>query len=74
MATEFRLDPELATVVAAARRRAEGRGDLRRGPFGPFTSSIPPEAAKVIRKWLWDGGYDAAIAHIAAEDPDLANE
>jgi len=45
-----------------------------RGPFPPFESRIPPEAAELILEWLRDGGYDEAIAQIAAEDPDLANQ
>jgi hypothetical protein len=74
MVTELRLDPELAAVVERARRRAEETGEFPRGPFPPFESSIPPEAAELIREWLRDGGYDEAIAQIAAEDPDLANQ
>jgi hypothetical protein len=74
MATELRLDPHLAAIVESARQRAHEMGELPRGPFPPFKSQIPPEAAEVIREWLRDGGYDAAIAQIAAEDPDLANE
>ena len=74
MATELRLDPELAAVVERARRRAREMGELPRGPFAPSESSIPPEVAEVILAWLRDGGYDEAVARIAAEDPDLANE
>jgi len=74
MATELRLDPQLAAVVVSARRRAHEMGELPRGPFPPFESQIAPAAAEVIREWLRDGGYDSAIAQIAAEDPDLANQ
>lgn len=74
MATELRLDAELAALVERARRRAEAMGELPRGPFGEFESNIPPEAAEAILGWLRDGGYDEAVARIAAEDPDLANE
>ncbi|MGH9293501.1 MAG: hypothetical protein ACRD0B_04040 [Acidimicrobiales bacterium] len=48
MATELRLDPELAAVVELARRRALRMGELRRGPFPPFKSTIPPEARRVV--------------------------
>ncbi|MGH9055509.1 MAG: hypothetical protein ACRDYY_06535 [Acidimicrobiales bacterium] len=73
MATELHLDPELAAVVEHARRRARETGELPRGPVSPFQSSIPPEARTVIAAWLRDGGYEKAVARIAAEDPDLAN-
>ncbi len=72
MATELHLEPELAAVVQQARQRAE-EGELARGPFPPFESTIPTEAGKVIAQWLRDGGYDDAVALIGAEDPDLAN-
>jgi len=36
--------------------------------------TIPPALAKVVAVWLRDGGYDQAIARIAVEDPDLANQ
>jgi hypothetical protein len=74
MATELHLDPELAAVVDRARRRAEAMGELPRGPFPPFESKIPHEAANVLLEWLRDGSYDAAVARVIAEDPDLANE
>ena len=41
---------------------------------GRFEPTIPPEARAIISEWLRGGGYDAAIAQIAAEDPDLANQ
>ena len=74
MATEFHMDPELAAVVDRARRLAEEMGDLPRGPFPIFESTIPPEAADTLVQWLRDGSYDRAVARIVAEDPDLANE
>ncbi|MGH9128117.1 MAG: hypothetical protein ACRDY2_03920 [Acidimicrobiales bacterium] len=73
MATELHLEPELAAVVQQARQRAEEAGELARGPFPPFESTIPTEAGQVIAHWLSDGGYNDAIALIGAEDPDLAN-
>jgi hypothetical protein len=72
--TELRLEPDLAAVVKAARERAEESGELPRGTFPPLEATIPPEAAPAIAAWLRDGGYDAAIERIAAEDPDLANQ
>lgn len=75
MPTELRLDPELAAAVARARLRAAEHGEwppkVARHPFQP---SIPPEAVEVISDWLRDGGYRDAIAQIAADDPDLADE
>ncbi len=73
MATELHLDPELAEVLKLARRQAEEMGELPRGPFSPFESTLPPEASELVTAWLRDGGYDEAIARIGAEDPDLAN-
>lgn len=73
MATKLHLDPELAAVVERARRRAEEMGELPRGPFAPFESKIPPEAADVLHEWLSDGGYEQAVTRIGDEDPDLAN-
>jgi len=74
VATELHLEPDLATVVEAARERARESGELPRGTFPPLKPTIPPEAAGVLASWLRDGGYDAAISRIAAEDPDLANQ
>ncbi|HEY3140293.1 MAG TPA: hypothetical protein VGJ86_04150 [Acidimicrobiales bacterium] len=73
MATEFPLDPEFATVVERARLLAVEMGEIpaRAGKFEP---TIPPEAREVIAEWLRGGGYEAAIALIAAEDPDLADQ
>ena len=60
-------------MVEQARRRAVEMGEIpaRAGRFEP---PIPPEAREIIAEWLRDGGYEAAIAQIAAEDPDLANQ
>ncbi len=74
MTTKLHLDPELAAVVERARQRAEEMGELPRGPFPALESQIPPEAADLLVEWLRDGRYDEAIARIANEDPDLANE
>ena len=74
MATELHLEPDLAAVVQAARERAQESGELPRATFPPLEPTIPSEAATVIAGWLRDGGYDAAIGRIAAEDPDLANQ
>jgi len=74
VATELHLDPELEEVVRVARRRAEEMGELPRGPFPPFESTLTPEARKLIAEWLRDGGYDEAIARIAIEDLGLANQ
>ncbi len=74
VATGLHLEPGLAAVVQAARERAEDSGELPRGTFLPLESTIPTEAATVIGEWLRDGGYDAAIGRIAAEEPDLANQ
>jgi len=74
MATNLHLDPELAAVVGNARQRAMDMGELPRGPFPPFESKIPLEAADALAGWLRGGGYDEAVARVGAEDPDLATE
>ena len=74
MATNLRLDPELAEVVARARLRAAAAGELSPPGVGAFTSPLSPEAQQILRAWLDDGGYEAAVAAIAAEDPDLATQ
>ena len=74
MATTLRLDPELAAVVERARRRAEEMGELPRGPFPPFESTIPPDVAEIILELLRDGTYADAVARVAAEDPELADQ
>lgn len=75
MSTELRLDPELATVVERSRRRARELGELpHQGATVPVAAAISAEAREVIAGWLRDGGYDAAVAAIGAQDPDLANE
>ncbi|HEV8626347.1 MAG TPA: hypothetical protein VG034_17995 [Acidimicrobiia bacterium] len=73
MATELPLDPEFAAVVERARRLAVEMGEIP-ARAGRFVPTIPPEARQVIAEWLRGGGYEAAIAQVAAEDPDLANQ
>ena len=72
--SKLRLDPSLNAVVARARARAAEAGELRAPRPGPLSSPLSPEEQQVVREWLDDGGYDAAVAAIAAEDPDLANQ
>jgi hypothetical protein len=74
MTTELKLDPDLAAVVAAARQLAEETGELPRVPCPVPKSVFPADVADAIHTWLWDGGYDEAVARIAAEDPDLADQ
>jgi hypothetical protein len=68
------LDSELADVVERARRLAAKTGEWPREAIQPFGSTIPTEAADVMSAWLRDGGYDEAVARVAAEDPDLATQ
>ena len=75
MGTELRLDPELAAVVERSRRRARELGELpRQRAAAPDAAVISTEAREIITGWLRDGGYEAAVAAIGAQDPDLANE
>lgn len=74
MATKLRLDPDLAAVVERARRRAVEMGELPPGPFLPYEPKISSEVADVILEMLRDGTYAEAVARIAAEDPELADQ
>lgn len=74
MVTKLRLDPELAAVVARARRRAEELGELPRGPFPPWEPTMSSDVADVILELLRDGTYAEAVARIAAEDSALADQ
>ena len=66
------LDP--ASMAVAGHARAAEAGALGAPRPGPLTSPLSPEEQAVVREWLDDGGYAAAVAAIAAEDPDLATQ
>jgi hypothetical protein len=68
------LDPELSALIERGRAALEESGELRRPPLKSFRSTVPAETATVIRQWLYDGGYDQAVAQVALEDPDLATQ
>ena len=68
------LSPELREIVERARRAAEEAGELLPPGVGPLRCTIPVEAREAIIELLRDGTYAAAVARIAAEDPDLADE
>lgn len=74
MSTELHLDPELASVVERSRRRARQLGELPHRAVAPVETAISAEAREIIIGWLRDGGYEAAVAAIGAQDPDLATE
>ncbi|MDP1793535.1 MAG: hypothetical protein Q8K63_05285 [Acidimicrobiales bacterium] len=74
MSTTLRLDPELAEIVGRARERAAGAGELTAPRVGRFESPLPADVQRIVRAWLDDGGYDAAIAEISEVDPELANQ
>ena len=70
----LRLDPALTAVVERARSRAAAAGELSASQPGPLHSPLSTDEHQVVREWLADGGYAKAVATIAAEDPDLANQ
>jgi hypothetical protein len=73
VATNLRLDPELAAVVERARKRAAAAGELTpaRGELGP---TLRPEVGELILQLLRDGTYAKAVERIVAEDPELADQ
>jgi hypothetical protein len=68
------LNPELRELVARARRRAEAAGEMRPPGRGPLQSSVSPEVGEILLELLRDGTYAAAVARIAADDPDMADQ
>lgn len=70
----LRLEPVLNAVVERSRAMAAEAGELRAPQPGPLKSPLSLEEQHVVRGWLDNGGYDAALAIISAEDPDLANQ
>ena len=74
MATKLRLDPELATVVERARRRAVEMGELFQGPFPAAAPILSTEVGDIILGLLRDGTYAEAVARIVADDPELTDQ
>jgi hypothetical protein len=75
VSTELHLDPELAEIVERARKRAIESGELRlQPPATPYKSPLSDEEKAVLWNWVDSGALAAAIAEIAAEDPELAND
>lgn len=72
MATRQRLDANLARVVERGRVRAAELGELTPRSVGPIESVFTDEAREIVADWKSDGGYERALATIAAADPDLA--
>ena len=70
-------DPDgrsLAAVVLRARAEAQAAGELLDAAVAPVESHVPLEALPLIRAWLRDGGYAAAVAQVVADDPELATQ
>lgn len=74
MSIHHDADRSLAAVVARARAGAEAAGEILEGSRAPFVSDVPAEARPLIREWQRDGGYDAAVAQVVADDPELATQ
>jgi hypothetical protein len=72
MATRQRLDANLARVVKRARARAVESGELSPRTLGPIESVFTDQAREIVADWQRDGGYERALATVAAADPDLA--
>jgi hypothetical protein len=74
MSMSLRSDPELTALVERARARAETSGELRAVPWSMSASPLSQEARKILASWVSDGGYRLAVAAIAADDVDLADQ
>jgi hypothetical protein len=61
--------PSSSGLVASL--QAAGELQPRRGGFG---SVLSRDAHPVVQGWVRDGGYDAAVAQVVADDPDLADQ
>jgi hypothetical protein len=72
--TNLHLDPELADVVERARRQATESGELPASIDLGLETSMTASTRTILAEWLRDGGYDAALAEIVADEPDLANQ
>lgn len=68
------MSPHLAEVVARCRAHAEEMGELQPRRVGAFESAFTDEARDMLTAWRRDGGYERALAQIAANDPDLADQ
>lgn len=72
MTTRQRLDPDLVATVERARARAAELGELSPRRVGPIDSAFTDQARTIMTDWLREGGYEQALASIAADEPDLA--
>lgn len=72
MATRQQIDANLARVVERSRARAVASGELTPQRVGPVDSIFTDEARAIVADWKRDGGFERALATIAAADPDLA--
>ena len=74
MALRLGSDSELAAVVARARRRAREAGELQAPGTPTVESVLDPAAREIVVAWIRGGGFDRALAAVAADDPDLATQ
>jgi hypothetical protein len=74
MALQLHSDPDLAAVVARARRRARDAGELHPASDAPVASTLDPAAREIVESWIREGGYERAVAEVVADDPDLATQ
>ncbi len=66
------MDDHLASVIRRSRVRAAELGELTPKVSGPIESAFSPEAQRILRDWLSDGGYARALTLVAMDDPELA--
>lgn len=68
------LPPELRDAVTRARESASRNGSLRPPRVGPFVSPLTADERRAVAELIEDGTLAAAIAAVAADDPDLADQ
>lgn len=74
MSTRLRSDPELAAIIERARQEARAADELQPSESRFLESPLSPAAREVLASWVQDGGYDRALAEVAADDPELADQ
>lgn len=68
------LSQRLQSAIERARKSAESSGAFQLRGRERGRNDISPTLSEAIVDLLRDGSYAAAVARVAAEDPDLADQ